>query len=124
MVILLDYENGIPLYEQVKAQIKEQILCGKLNSGEALPSIRVLAKELKIGIITAKRAYDELIQGGYAYSVPGKGVFVGNLPKDERVRIHEDEVANSLKLAVCTAKKYDISKQKIMQMLDDIYKED
>lgn len=65
-----------PIYEQIRAQIKEQIITGKLKTGEKLPSIRRLAKELRISVITTKRAYDELEQEGFLTSVQGKGSFV------------------------------------------------
>ena len=76
MHIIISYETGEPIYEQIKCQIRGQILSGVLKEGEMLPSIRTIAKELKIGIITAKRAYDDLCAEGFLYSVQGKGVFV------------------------------------------------
>lgn len=79
MYINILYESGEPIYEQIKSQVRGQILRGNLKGGEMLPSIRMLAKELKIGIITAKRAYDDLCAEGFLYSVQGKGVFVANL---------------------------------------------
>lgn len=76
MHIIISYETREPIYEQIKCQIRGQILSGVLKEGEMLPSIRTIAKELKIGIITAKRAYDDLCAEGFLYSVQGKGVFV------------------------------------------------
>ena len=76
MRIIISYESGEPIYEQLKSQIRGQILSGTISEGEMLPSIRTIAKELKIGIITAKRAYDDLCTEGFLYSVQGKGVFV------------------------------------------------
>lgn len=75
MHINISYRAG-PIYEQIKYQIRAQIFSGELKAGEMLPSIRMLAKELTVGIITAKRAYDDLIGEGFLYAVPGKGVFV------------------------------------------------
>lgn len=75
MYIHLSLRSG-PIYEQIKYQIRAQIFSGELKAGEALPSIRVLAKELRVGIITAKRAYDDLVGEGFLYALPGKGVFV------------------------------------------------
>ncbi len=83
MHIALSYQSGQPIYEQIKYQIRAQILSGELKAGTMLPSIRMLAKELKIGIITAKRAYDDLCAEGFLYSAQGKGVFVAGVKKDD-----------------------------------------
>lgn len=81
MYITISYQSGEPIYEQIKTQIRGQILRGELSEGSLLPSIRTLAKELKIGIVTAKRAYDDLCSEGFLYSVQGKGVFVAKFDK-------------------------------------------
>lgn len=83
MHIAISYQSGQPIYEQIKYQIRAQILSGELKAGTMLPSIRMLAKELKIGIITAKRAYDDLSTEGFLYSAQGKGVFVADVKKDD-----------------------------------------
>lgn len=79
MNILINNSSGQPLYEQIEEQIKSQILSGELSEGDALPSMRVLAKDLKISIITTKRAYEELERDGFIVSVTGKGSFVKGL---------------------------------------------
>ncbi|MCR5531075.1 MAG: GntR family transcriptional regulator [Lachnospiraceae bacterium] len=79
MNILINNSSGQPLYEQIEEQIKNQILSGELSEGDALPSMRVLAKELKISIITTKRAYEDLERDGFIVSVTGKGSFVKGL---------------------------------------------
>lgn len=76
MDIIISNSSGVPLYEQIKEQIKAQIMSGDLKAGEALPSMRVLAKELRISIITTKRAYEDLERDGFIESVTGKGSFV------------------------------------------------
>ena len=76
MNILIDNRSGTPIYEQIYTQIKNQIIGGDLREDEALPSIRSLAKDLRISVITTKRAYDELEKDGYLYTVPGKGCYV------------------------------------------------
>ena len=76
MTILIDNKSGQPIYEQIVDQIREQILTGALGADEALPSIRSLAKDLRISVITTKRAYEELEQEGFLYTVAGKGCFV------------------------------------------------
>lgn len=80
MDIILSNSSGKPIYEQIAAQVKEQILSGTLETGEALPSMRLLARELRISVITTKRAYEELEREGFLTTVPGKGCFVA--PRD------------------------------------------
>nr|WP_325181814.1 GntR family transcriptional regulator [uncultured Oscillibacter sp.] len=76
MEIIIRNTGGQPIYEQIYSQLKAQIIAGALSPGEALPSIRALAKDLKISVITTKRAYDELEAEGFLYTVAGKGCFV------------------------------------------------
>ena len=76
MIILIDNKNNEPIYEQIYTQIKQQIISAELLEGTALPSIRGLAKDLRISVITTKRAYEELEKDGYINTVPGKGSFV------------------------------------------------
>ena len=78
MHIFIDNKSGAPIYDQIKTQIKAQIISGELSPDEMLPSIRGLAKDLRISFITTKRAYDELEQAGYVNTVPGKGCFVAD----------------------------------------------
>ena len=70
MTILIDNRSGVPIYDQIFTQIKSQILSGALSENEALPSIRSLAKDLRISVITTKRAYDELEGAGFIFTVP------------------------------------------------------
>ncbi len=76
MNILINNKNGTPIYNQIYTQIKSQIISGKLSEDEILPSIRSLARELRVSVITTKRAYDELEREGFIYTVAGKGCFV------------------------------------------------
>ena len=76
MNLFIDNKSGAPIYEQLYTQIKNQILSGELQPEEAMPSIRGLARDLRISVITTKRAYDELEQEGFLYAVPAKGFFV------------------------------------------------
>ena len=90
MTILIDNRSGVPIYDQIFTQIKSQILSGALSENEALPSIRSLAKDLRISVITTKRAYDELEGAGFIFTVPGKGSFVAakdtELIREENLR--------------------------------------
>ena len=76
MLILIDNKSGAPIYDQIFTQIKGHILSGELETDDPLPSIRGLAKDLRISVITTKRAYEELERAGFIYTVPGKGSFV------------------------------------------------
>ena len=76
MQLYIDNRSGAPSYDQIYSQIKDAILSGQVAEGETLPSIRALAKDLRISVITTKRAYDELENEGFLYTLPGKGCFV------------------------------------------------
>ena len=82
MNIIISNSSGVPIYEQIEEQIKTQIMSGSLTAGDALPSMRVLAKELKISIINKKRAYEDLERDGYIATVQGKGCFVNSMNAD------------------------------------------
>lgn len=82
MDIILSNSSGVPIYEQIEEQIKSQIMSGDLVEGQLLPSMRVLAKDLKISIITTKRAYEDLERDGFIESVTGKGSFVKGINND------------------------------------------
>lgn len=82
MKIIISNDSGLPIYEQIKNQIKAQIVSGDLKEDEALPGMRTLASDLKVSVITTKRAYNDLEQEGYIYSMPGKGSFVKKLNEE------------------------------------------
>lgn len=120
MYIFIDNKSGISIYEQIYTQIKAQIINGTLKEDEALPSIRNLAKDLKISVITTKRAYDELEHDGFIYTVAGKGCFVApkntELLREENLRKIEAYIEKILQLsAACN-----LSKQDIMDMINII----
>ena len=104
MEVIIRNTTNQPIYEQIYAQIKAQIIAGKLSPGEALPSIRSLAKDLRISVITTKRAYDELEAEGFLYTVAGKGCFVAEknlqLVREGRLRELEEHLAAAAELAV------------------------
>ena len=97
MNITVQTKSGQPIYEQIERQIKDKILSGELAVGEALPSIRVLAADLKISVITVKRAYEDLEQEGMIYSVQGKGFYVDSpdlaYMKEKRTLSMEEKLA-------------------------------
>ena len=101
MQLYINNHSGVPIYDQICHQIKSQIICGELQEGEALPSIRGLARDLRISVITTKRAYDELEQEGFLFTVPAKGCFVAArnvelLQKEnqEKIKQYMQEILN------------------------------
>lgn len=114
MDILLSNTGGQPIYDQVASQIKNQIISGELQPGEMLPSIRSLAKDLKISVITTKRAYDELEAAGFLYTVGGKGCFVAQknteLIREEHLKEIEDHMRRIHTLAAaCNIKEEELT---------------
>lgn len=104
MQILIDNHSGTPIYDQIFSQIKAQIISGALRQDELLPSIRGLAKDLRVSFITTKRAYDELEKEGFLYTVPGKGCFVAprnvELLREENLRKIESHMEEIQKLGL------------------------
>lgn len=119
MHINISFQAG-PIYEQIKYQIRAQIFSGELKAGEVLPSIRVMAKELKIGIITAKRAYDDLVNEGFLYALPGKGVFVAPKPEADLLSEKLARLKEQLLEAAKFAEENGISAEKCREMLREI----
>ncbi len=104
MQILIDNHSGTPIYDQIFSQIKAQIISGALGQDELLPSIRGLARDLRVSFITTKRAYDELEKEGFLYTVPGKGCFVAprnvELLREENLRKIESHMEEIQKLGL------------------------
>ena len=103
MHLYIDNRSGTPIYDQIYTQIKSQIIGGDLCAGDALPSIRGLARDLRISVITTKRAYDELEREGFLYTVPAKGCFVAErnieLLREENLRKIEEHMQEMQKLS-------------------------
>ena len=123
MHILISYESGIPIYEQIEAELRGQIMRGDLPPDTLLPSIRMLAKELKIGIITAKRAYDDLCAEGFLYSVQGKGVFVANFDRDKAESEAVNEIRSRFKEIEAFAARNSVKKEVIQKLIREIWEE-
>lgn len=121
MNISIQSKSGTPIYEQIEKQIREKIISGGLAEGEALPSIRGLAADLKISVITIKRAYEDLEKEHMIYSVQGKGFYVDNpaleYMKEKQTVGLEDQLGTWIE----DAKKGGISKQEAMDMLDILW---
>ena len=103
LTILLSSKNGVPIYDQICSQIRDQIIGGKLKENEMLPSIRGLAKDLGISFITTKRAYEELEREGFIYTLPAKGCYVApknvELIREENLKKIEKHFSEAVKLA-------------------------
>ena len=113
MTILIDNKSGLPIYDQIYTQIKAQIISDNLHADDSLPSIRSLAKDLRISVITTKRAYDELEKEGFIYTVPGKGCFVApkntQLIREENLRKIESHLQSIYRLAqTCSLSRQDV----------------
>ncbi len=124
MLIFINNKNGVPIYDQIYSQIKSQIINGTIEEDAPLPSIRSLAKDLHISVITTKRAYEELEKDGFIYTLPGKGSFVAKkntaLIKEENLRQIEENLDEVMKLsASCGLKKEDI-----IEMLEILFGEE
>ncbi|MFD2130273.1 GntR family transcriptional regulator [Pseudogracilibacillus auburnensis] len=124
MNILIATNSKVPLFEQIKDQIKQHIFTGKLQEGDSLPSMRVLAKELKVSVITTKRAYEELEREGYVISTIGKGTFVAGQQPHVLKEWQMREIENELERVVQSGKQIGLTKQDFIELLDVYYEED
>ena len=118
MNLFIDNKSGAPIYDQIYTQIKNEILNGNLQPDEALPSIRALARDLRISVITTKRAYDELEKEGFIYTLPAKGCYVApknvELVREENLRKIEEHIDQMLKLAAACG----LGKEELLEMID------
>ena len=121
--IIISNSSGKPIYEQIADQVKEQIMAGALAAGDALPSMRLLAKELRISVITTKRAYEELERDGFLENVPGKGCFVApqnrELLREAQLRRVEEKLTQAIEEAQHGA----VSLEELKEMLTELYQE-
>ena len=124
MELIIRNSTNQPIYDQIYCQIKAQILSGALAPGEALPSIRALAKDLKISVITTKRAYDELEAHGFIYTVAGKGCFVADNNLEILREQRRQELETHLTAALELAKSCGLTRQDLKQMLDLLSEEE
>ncbi|MEK5080716.1 GntR family transcriptional regulator [Solibacillus sp. FSL W7-1436] len=123
MQIIISNISKEPIYEQITNQIKSAILAGELHEGEAIPSMRNLAKELQISVITTKRAYEELEKAGFIYSIVGKGSFVAeqNLEviKEKKLKVIEEQMS----LVITNSREIGISLEELQDLLKILYEE-
>lgn len=122
MNIIISNSSSVPIYEQIKKAIKQAILNNELREEDMLPSVRVMANDLKISFLTVKKAYDELEEEGYIKSVQGKGSFVA--PKNSELVQEEKrkEIQNYIEKIIKLAQMSDISEQEIIELFKLMYK--
>lgn len=123
MNIKIQSKSSVPIYEQIKGQIKEQIMAKELTEGDQLPSIRSLARDLAISVITTKRAYEELEKEGLIYSVAGKGFYVDspdtNYLAEKRVQGLEEQLETVLQ----HCKEAGLDREEVKDMVDILWEE-
>jgi GntR family transcriptional regulator len=119
--IIISNSSRQPIYDQITSQVKSKILAGEMKEGDALPSMRFLAKELRISVITTKRAYEELERDGFIATVPGKGSFVArknlDFVREEQLRRIEEHMQEIVELSVGCS----LSLKELQDMLELIY---
>lgn len=124
MNIIISNSSNVPIYEQIKEQIKNKIVSNELKPGDLLPSIRSLAKGLRISVITTKSAYEELEREGYVETVPGKGTYVAGksttIIREEQLK----RIESLMDTAVSVAKISGISKKEVLDIVDILFEED
>lgn len=123
MDILISNDSPVKLYEQIENQIKSQILNGNLKPGDNLPSIRMLAKELKVSIITSKRAYEELEKQGFIETVVGKGTFVSGANSERLREAAMAEMESKLEEVIVSAKSLNLTLDECIEIFKEIYEE-
>ncbi|HWS30236.1 MAG TPA: GntR family transcriptional regulator [Clostridia bacterium] len=124
MKIVVSNRSALPIYEQIKAQVKEAIFTGELREDDLLPSIRQLARELKISVITTARAYSDLEEEGFVVNVQGKGCYA--LPQNKELARENalKKVEQGLADAILAAQSGGIKKDEVLEMLKLLYRED
>lgn len=123
MDIIIINDSATPLYEQIISQIKANILKGEIEQGTLLPSIRMMAKELKVSIITVKRAYEDLETEGFVQTIPGKGTYVSLAHKERLKEMQMSQLEEKLEAIVVAAKSIDMTLEELQERVAVIYEE-
>ena len=121
MNIVISNSGEIPIYEQIASQIKSTVIAGEVKPGEPLPSLRFLAKELRVSVISTKRAYEELEREGYITSVPGKGSFAAEINRELLREEQYKRLEEHLNEAVDAARTAGISLGEMKELLETLY---
>jgi len=122
--VVVSFFSQVPIYEQIQNQIKELVLTGELKPGESLPSMRLMAKDLKVSLITVRRAYEELEREGVITTLHGRGCFVSDINVDKIKEININMLKERLEEIVVFSKTCGISKEEFKNMLDEMYEVD
>lgn len=123
MQIIISNSSKEPIYEQITNQIKSSIISGNLKEGEALPSMRQLAKDLQISVITTKRAYEELEKAGFIYSIVGKGSFIAEQNLDVMRERKLKAIEEQLTAVIINSREIGLSLDELQQLLKILYEE-
>ena len=123
MNIVISNSGEIPIYEQIASQIKSAVIAGEVKPGEPLPSLRFLAKELRVSVISTKRAYEELEREGYITSVPGKGSFAAEINRELLREEQYKRLEEHLNEAVDAARTAGISLGEMKELQETLYEE-
>lgn len=121
MNIIISNKSSKPIYEQIKNQIKDLIIRGDLKEGEGLPGMRSLASDLKVSVITTKRAYKDLENEGFIYTVPAKGSYVAGLNKDFLYEDRIKKIEEKLDQAIKISKSIKLGKDDLIEILENLY---
>ncbi len=121
MNIKISYTSDKPMYEQIKDSIRQSIFCGELKNNDMLPSVRQLAKDLNISMITTKRAYIDLEHEGLVYTVSGKGTFIKIKNLGEMQKLRESELLNEYEEKTVALKEVGIIKNKLLEIIFRVF---
>lgn len=124
MKMIISNSSSVPIYEQIKKSIINQILDGELKEDELLPSIRVLAQDIKISAMTIKKAYDELEKEGYLKSIQGKGTFVAPKNTELAKEQAQKDIEKYIEKIVSISNRFEIDENDVIEMFKIIYRED
>lgn len=124
MEIIISNQSATPLYLQISEQIKHLIVTGELEAGDMIPSIRGLAKDLKVSIITTKRAYEELESGGFIETLPGKGTYVSTVNVDILKEVQINQIEEKLQEVIESSRKIGLTKEELKERIDLLYEEE
>lgn len=124
MKMIISNSSSVPIYEQIKKSIINQILEGELQEDELLPSIRVLAQDIKISAMTIKKAYDELEKEGYLKSIQGKGTFVAPKNTELAKEQAQKDIEKYIEKIVAISNRFEIDENDVIEMFKMIYRED
>ena len=123
MKIIVNNSSMVPIYEQIMEQIKTMIANKELKENDVLPSVRVLAKELKISALTVKKAYDLLEEEGFTVTVHGKGTYVAAMNTERMLEEYKKEIESELEETIQKSKRYGISKEEVKELFELIMEE-